>query len=137
MSALLHGDGVVAVIDQIIDDRDLAVGGIVSATGDGAGAVRGTIVAVGMHEYIALDPGVSTIQIQDVIVRTGENTVQHLQNGAGTIAPGEVDGVIVVDGFAEPAVPDDSLSARSYAAGSMHRLEIAGGGWKHTITNCE
>ena len=90
-----------------------------------------------MHEYISLDPSIGAIQIQDVIVRAVEDTVQHLQNGAGTIAPGEVDGVIVVNGFAEPAVPDDSLSARSYAAGSMHRLEIAGGGWKYTITNCE
>ena len=134
---LFHGDGVVAVVDQIVDYRDLAVSRIVRAAGDRTGTVGGCRVPVAVHKNVPFNPGIGAVEVENVVVGTVEDAVEDLQDGAGAVTAGEVDAVVVTLRLAEPAVADDASSSGGNAAGAVDRFKSRRGGGENTVADGE
>ena len=121
-SALLVQDGVIDVVEQVVDDRPLGVlAGHIRASGNRAGGIariirpagRGVAVriAMGVHEDVALDPGVGAVEVKMIVARAVEDIVDDLKNGTGALAAGEVDGVVEAIGVAKIIVAEDAMAA--------------------------
>ena len=101
--------GVVDVIEEVIDNRPLGkLIGEIDATRDGARGVAHVVspvgVAVRVQEDVPFDPRVGAVEVQMVVAGPVEHIIEDLQNGAGPLAPGEVDGVVESVGMADVIV---------------------------------
>ena len=70
--ALLGRRGLVAVVEQIADNRDPGSVGPRVATGNGRRAV-GCAVLMGMEKDVAFDPSVCAIQVENIVRRACEH----------------------------------------------------------------
>ena len=127
---LLVEDGVIHVVEEIVDDRPFAeLAGHVGAAGDGAGGiervVRAVGVAVGVQEDVAFNPGVRAVEVEMIIARAVEDVVDDLENGTGPLAAGEVNGVIEAVGAAEVIVAENAVAAGRNAVHAVQHLRRA------------
>src|ERR1017187_10619310 len=83
-----------------------------------------------MQEYIALNPRIGAIQVQNVIGGAVEDVVVVLDDRLPQVAisAGIIHDIVVATGRAEEAFPHNPMPARLDAPGSMHELEGRGAG---------
>ena len=86
--ALLGLGDVIAIVENVPDDRDLRGIAAVVAAGDRAGGAQRRVHRphVRVHKNIALDPGVSAIEIKYVISRADKNVVVELDDRLTQVA---------------------------------------------------
>ena len=122
--ATFNHRGMIHVVKEIINDGPFAVlPGGVHAAGDGAGSIDGLVGAVGitmnMHEDVAFNPRIGAVEVEIIIPCPIEHVADDLEDGPGTVAAGEVDGVIEAEGVAEIIIAEDAVTARSDAVDAM------------------
>ena len=94
---------------------------------------------VDVHEDVALDPGISAVQVENVIGRAGEDVVVELDDRLTqlTIAAGKVNDVLAAAGYAEKAIANDPVPAGLDAARAVQQLEGGAAGGEVTGTDQE
>src|ERR1043166_2307103 len=117
----------VDVVEKIVEDRPFGkLIGEIDAAGNRARSVARIVGAVGVpmhvHEDIALDPGIGTVEVEVIIARAIKDIVDELQNRAGTLAAGEVDRVVETPGASEIVASKNAVAARGDAVDSMQTL---------------
>src|SRR5207249_8616749 len=96
-------------------------------------------IAMHVHEHVALNPGISAVQIEAIVAGAIEYVVDDLQNRTRPVAPGKIDGVIESPGVPEIVVAENAIAAGGNAVDSMQALR-SGRRWiarEHTILDNE
>src|SRR4029450_6026001 len=95
-------------------------------TGDSSGTIGGATISMHVHENVALNPSVRPIQIKAVVLRTGENVVNELNDRrAGAVAAGEIHDVAVTDGAAEEVPQENAVGAAFEFTRATYSVELS------------
>src|SRR5262245_24602489 len=132
--ALFGGGGLIAVVEQVADDRHLGSVAAVAASADGAGGI-GRTVLVAMQEDVPFDPSVRAVEIKLVIAAAGKDVVDELNDRPRSIAASEIDHVAVAKGCAEKVPEENAPPAALDATGAVQRFERRAGIREHAITD--
>src|SRR2546426_1411737 len=90
-----------------------------------------------VQEDVALDPGIGAVEVQLIIARAGKDVIQKLDNGAGPIATGEINHVVVADGNAKEVARKNAVAPALDAARSMDQLKLGGRAGEFAVANNE
>ena len=131
-SPALVQDGVIDIVEKVVDHRPFGeLIGEIDAAGDrtaGVARIVGAVrIAMNVHEQVPFDPRIGAVQVKVVVGRAIEDVVDDLQNGAGPLAAGEVDGVVETPGMAKVVVAEDAVATGGNAVDAVKALRTARG----------
>ena len=122
---LLCCGGIIAIEEQVANDRHLRRSAGVIAPRNCGRTVRGVAVLVRVKENVAFNPGVGAIQIEDIVRGSAEHVIVELDNGLPVIpvSAGKIHDVVIPAGRAEETIPHDSMTPCFDAAGAVHEFK--------------
>src|SRR5262245_34924452 len=90
-----------------------------------------------MHENVAFDPSVRSIEVQAVVFRSTKHIVDEMNDRTRSIPAGEIDDVIVANRAAEKISCKNPVAPALDSSRAMDRFERKCLGWKKTIGHDE
>ena len=85
---------------------------------------------MGMHENVALDPGIGVVEVEHVIDRASEDIIVELDDGLTeiAIATGKIHDVVTAGGRTEETIADNAASTAFDPAAAVKGFKRGGSG---------